>query len=184
MKLQILKAVLQFHPDNYFIVFNFSGKYLIIWTCKGLLRLILIFNSFRCDNIVTDFITIVNIMIIVAYPMILIQYICIKPMSDSYIYMETADLFCKTMFCSVFITHYALLLKDIPVRQPFLVLPSLPSLKTCWQSARCAHTQETCLVSPSKAGSHWLWREERCQLGHRITLGRNREDPWCWSLWH
>lgn len=71
------------------------------------------------------------------------------------------------MQCGVFITHCRLWPKDIPERLPLPVLPSLPSLKTCarWQSARCAHTQETCPVSLSEAASRWPRREARCQLG-------------------
>lgn len=72
-----------------------------------------------------------------------------------------------------------LLPEDIPELQPLPAFPSLPSLKTCarWQSARCAHTQETCPVSRSKAGSHSPRGETRCQLGHRITLGATERIP-------
>lgn len=82
------------------------------------------------------------------------------------------------------ITHCLFLSKDTPECQPFPALPSLPSLKTCacWQSARCARTQEIGLVSASKADSHWLERRAGWQLGHRATLGRRREDLWCWYM--
>lgn len=54
------------------------------------MRLILIFKTFKCDNIGTDLLQIITVVTIYE-TMILKQYIHIKPMSDSYIYMEMAD---------------------------------------------------------------------------------------------
>lgn len=97
-------------------------------------------------------------------------------------FLETTDLLNKVSFC--YTLSCALRYFRAPTASP--VLPSLPFPKTCarWQSARCAHTQETSLVSLSKVGSHWAWREAGCQFGHRATLVRAKEDLRFWYAWH
>lgn len=91
------------------------------------------------------------------------QYLCYSKKKKSK--GKWRQLTCSPKHCGVLISHCHLSPKDIPERLPLPALPSLPSLKTCahWQSARCAHTQETCPVSPSKAASHRLRRESRCR---------------------